>query len=108
MNPRSEVTKTAGERAADKYAYEPLGDVAIARQEGKRSGYATAIVELVEPLERENAELKAERTKLLDLLQKGVDAAKVVASRRGPFHADIETHRFLIACKDVGITPSQD
>ena len=38
--------------------------------------------------------------KLLDLLQQGVDAAKVVASRRGPFHADIETHRFLSKVKE--------
>lgn len=75
----------------------------IASQTGSPEAYA-----LIQRMAAQAEELEADRTKLLDLLRQGVDAAKVVASRRGPFHADIETHRFLIACKDVGITPSQD
>lgn len=72
----------------------------IASQTGSPEAYA-----LIQRMAAQAEELEAERTKLLDLLQQGVDAAMDARIVQGnTFLID----NFLAACKDVGIEPSQD
>ena len=61
-------------------------------------------------MEKRRTIYEAERTKLLDLLQQGVDAMTVATNFAKdwgdePFR---KGEAFLTACKDVGIEPSQD
>lgn len=68
----------------------------IASQTGSPEAYA-----LIQRMAAQAEELEADRTKLLDLLQQGVDAC-------ADPHKMSLAHSFLAACKDVGIEPSQD